>query len=462
MVNSNIFTCIYLPAIIIIYHILSYLFKSEKIRRTWLIISSLIIYFFLSSWCILYILISFLINYLAGTFIIKKKDITSKPLYVLALIINILFWIYSKYKIELADAYSFLFATDNTVARWIMPLGFGFITLQQILFLTECYKKQISKIDILDYLYFSTFFPKLIAGPITSYQRFQSEENGFDYSVNYKNIAIGSFLFFLGLTQKVLFADTFLVIADRGIASHSLNFVQAWITSLCNTFGLFFNINGYTSMAIGLGLCFNISLPPNFNQPFKALNIKDFWTRWHISFISNFTNHILTPIARRKPKRLSYALGIFITFFVISIWHKLTFTMIVWGLLNAFALVIYSLLEKIPFKLPKFIAWIVTFGFINISWIFFRTDHITQALIVISGLVNIKGLFMYYNEFYILWGIGANFMIVLLLIASLFITLKIKFSRYYKPSIKMALITILMIIFSITFNNAYPFIYYGF
>ena len=465
-INTNIFLFIYLPSVLIIYYLLSYLFASANINKIWIIGSSLLLYFFFCSSAIIYILISFIINFAAGFVIYKKENKFSKFIFFIAVIINIILWIYVKYHIELVNAYDLLYASYHKINTWIVPVGFGLITIQQISFLSDCHKKKISKINILDYLTFSSFFPKLIAGPIVPYNDFILYLNFPNFKIYFKNISLGLYLFFIGLFLKVILADTFITIADNGITSHSLNFVQSWVTALCNTFGIFFDISGYTYMAIGLGLFFNIKLPNNFKYPFKALNIREYWERWHITFTSFFANNILEPIVGKKKENSSYVIGVIAMFLTMSVWHKLNLPIIVWALINAFALITFSIFKKIRFKTPDPIAWLATFGFINISWLFFRAENLKGALMVFSGMTNIKTLFVYYNEFYILWGIGANFIIVLLLILSFYIVAKMKnvkdISDNFILSYRTLFITILLVIFSIAFNSANPFIYYGF
>ena len=462
---TNSFICIFLPASIIFYYSLTKLFKSKTLGKVWVILCSLGFYFYVANSNIVYLLLSFLFNYLASILIIKRSAKASKRVYWVAVVTNILLWIFLKYKLDLNDAYCFIFASNNSIAQWIIPLGFGFITIQQITFLTECYKNEIHSIPFIEYLHFSSFFPKLIAGPISTFKLFSSTQND-NYSFNYKSISLGIYVFFIGLFQKVLLADTFLSIANRGISSPSLNFVQAWVTTLCNTFGIYFSISGYTAMAIGIGYCFNIALPFNFRYPFRAVNINDFWSRWHITFTDFFIKSPLFPISETKQKEFSFAFTIIPAFLLMAVWHKFGFSIFVWGLLQAFALIVFSQFNKLSFSLPKWLAWLITFGFVNVSWIFFRTDNIKQAFMVIAGLLNVKGIFIYYNEFYILWGIGANFIIVLLLLASLYCVLKMKniqdISESYYPSYKILMATIAMIICSIICNNVTPFLYYGF
>jgi len=460
IITNNII-CFLLPAIVAFYYILDSLFKSENTNKILLIACSLGFYFYIANSSIPFLLLSLSFNFLVANILIQKNIKYSRWLYWGAIASNILLFIALKYRFEVIETYSFMFGSYNSLNSSIIPFGFGMITIQQISFLRECYKGDLKGIALIDYLHFSTFFPKLLAGPITKIEVFKSTSKS---SSTGENISRGIFIFFIGLAQKVFFADTLLKVADRGLNCHSLNFVQAWVTTLSNTLGIYFNITAYSAMAIGIGLCFNITLPFNFNHPFRAINIKDFWERWHITFTNFFTESFANSI--QKKKGIYSSIGMTCSFLLMALWHKIGFTILIWGFLQAIAIIVFTYFNKIKFTFPKWFAWLITFGFINVSWIFFRTENISQALITISGLLNIKGLFMYYNEFYILWGIGANFMIVLLLIASIVIAVKSKDSteilETFTISYKTILLTVFLIIIGITFNTYYPILYYGF
>jgi len=465
-ITNGIFIGISFPVGIALYYVLGYLFASKLIQKLWMVLGSLGIYFYLAQVNIGYIVFSFLFNFLVGWFIRKQKKGIAAWVYYVAVLLNICLWVFVKYRVELTDAYSFMFASFTTLNHWIVPLGFGLITLQQLSFLSDCYTKNIEAVSVVDYLCFATFFPKLIAGPLIGYSAFTAQLNNAARNVNYQNIAQGIYVVFVGLLQKLLFADTFLQVADRGFACHSLNIAQAWITALCNLFGIYFDISGYTYMAIGLGLCFNIMLPQNFNYPFKALNIRDFWDRWHITFTGFFKQSIVSPIVGNTKRGVRYAFGITVMFLAMALWHKLNFPIVVWALLHACALIVFALFNRLPFSLPKYLAWLITFGFVMASMLFFRVETLSQAYMIVAGLANVKGLFIYYNEFYILWGVGANFMIVLLLVVSFIVVMKFKnlsdLISSFQLTYKTVCITILLMVFYFVFNSVQPFIYYGF
>jgi alginate O-acetyltransferase complex protein AlgI len=464
MINSNIFIFIILPLIVIIYYLLNFLFRQDRINRTWLILCSFLIYSSFGFSNLIYLLFSFIINFKAGQLILKKEKKLSTFILTAGIILNVCFWLLLKYKIQITIVYNLFFETYYKTPEWVMPLAFGLITIQQISYLIECHRKEIINNNAINYLTYSVFFPKLIAGPLIKFNSFNEQFRQTVHKVNYNNISAGLFIFFSGLFQKVIISDTFEIIVNNGFHCYSLNFAQAWIVSLCNLFYIYFDINAYTNMAIGTALFFNVRLPDNFNYPFKALNIKDFWSRWHITFTGFFMNNICVAQSKRKIHLVNYGILLLITFLAMSIWHKAALQMIIWGMLNASALIVFLVFRKI--KIPNLLSWVFTFSFLAVSWLFFSAQDISDAIMVIKGMLNFKSIFIYYNELYILWAIEANFIIVLLLIFCLYIVLKIKNTKAvlidFKPSYKYLFLTVAYIITVLLFNSCNPFLYYGF
>lgn len=462
--NCNIFLFLYLPIIAVIYYILQNLKTGEKAGKIWLIVNSLFIYGGFGYINLIYLLILFLFNYITGSLILKYEKRYSDFWFISGIAINIVAWLIIKYTLPLLTVYNYVFKTYYHTQEWMIPVGYGIIIIQQIFYLIECKKKLIKQNNIIDYLTFSTFFPKLIAGPLISYTDFTSQFTKDSLKVNYKNIASALFVIFYCLFLKVVFADTFSNIVKNGFDSQSLNFVQAWVVALCNTFNIFFDIYAYSGMAAGIALLFNIKLPDNFNSPFKAQNIKDFWQRWHITFTSFFINNIAKPLTRKRKNIFTCSIALLFTFVIMGIWHKMNIQFVLWGLLNALAIIAFLMFKNL--KIPKIIRFIFMFVFLNFTWLLFTANGLSQALTVAEGMLSIKSIFIYYNEFYILWPIKANFIIVILLIVSWFIARKIKNTKNiiesFKPSLLNLCLLVLFIAISLLFNKENPFIYYGF
>ncbi|MDN5053335.1 MBOAT family O-acyltransferase, partial [Aliarcobacter butzleri] len=167
----------------------------------------------------------------------------------------------------------------------ILPLGISFFTFTQIAFLVDAYRREAKEYSLVNYMLFVTYFPHLLAGPILHHKEMMPQfASKYNWVKNYRNIALGLFIFSIGLFKKVVIADTFAPWATAGFdTATTLNLIEAWATSLSYTFQLYFDFSGYCDMAIGISLMFNIKLPINFNSPYKALNIQDFWRRWHMT-----------------------------------------------------------------------------------------------------------------------------------------------------------------------------------
>jgi D-alanyl-lipoteichoic acid acyltransferase DltB (MBOAT superfamily) len=203
----------------------------------------------------------------------------------------------------------------------------------------------------------------------------------------YKNIALGLFIFTIGLFKKVVIADYFAVYATNGFdKAEVLNLIEAWATSLSYTFQLYFDFSGYTDMAIGAALLFNIKLPANFNSPYKAKDIQDFWRRWHITLSRFLRDYIYIPLGGNRVGEFRALSNLMITFLIGGLWHGAGWTFIFWGFLHGGASIIHKIWKNFGFTMNSILAWIITFNFINISWVFFRANEFEDALKVLQGM----------------------------------------------------------------------------
>nr|WP_272914306.1 MBOAT family O-acyltransferase [Ureibacillus xyleni] len=350
--------------------------------------------FFYSWWNVAYLpllLGSIVFNYFYGKFLSSKS---SKLLLSFGIIVNVLVLGYFKYMDFFITNVNFLFSTTFELFHLLLPLGISFFTFQQIAYLVDSYRKESKDYSILDYSLFISFFPQLIAGPIVYHKdmlpQFVNSENR---RINIQNIATGIFIFVLGLFKKVGIADTFAKWANSGFAnSDNLTFVEGWITSLSYTMQLYFDFSGYSDMAIGLGLMFNIRLPLNFNSPYKSLSIQEFWRRWHMTLNQFLTKYLYFPLGGSKKGTTRTYINILIIFAVSGIWHGAGWTFVIWGMMHGIASCINRLWSKFGFRLPTFFAWFVTFNFVNIAWVFFRATSVQQAIDVLKSMFDVKNL----------------------------------------------------------------------
>ena len=389
--NSYAFIFFFLPITFFIY------FYLNKKRLTgaskgFLVFASL---FFYAWWNINYlplILISMLVNYTLGRELAKhiqnKRVYSSKKLLIAGISFNLMLLGYFKYMDFFIINTNRVLDTQIPMLHLALPLAISFYTFQQIAYLVDSYRNETKEYDFLNYAVFVTFFPQLIAGPIVHHSEMMPQFTKIkNKSKNYYNIALGLFIFSMGLFKKVIIADTFAIWATQGFdVAQELNMLEAWVTSLSYTFQLYFDFSGYTDMAIGAALLFNIKLPMNFYSPYKATSIQDFWRRWHITLSRFLKDYIYIPLGGNRKGESRIYLNLFITFLLGGIWHGAGWTFVLWGILHGAALVIHRAWQKLGLKVPMLIAWFLTFHFINITWVFFRATNFDAAVKVLNGM----------------------------------------------------------------------------
>jgi D-alanyl-lipoteichoic acid acyltransferase DltB (MBOAT superfamily) len=388
--TSYEFIFVFLPVTFFVYFFL----LSKRLTvgaKGFLVFASL---FFYSWWNIIYlplILCSMLFNYIIGTSLGKNKEhlkVSKKTLLIIGIICNLFLLGYFKYSDFFISNINISVGTSFDLLHLALPLAISFFTFQQIAYLVDSYRGETKEYDFLNYALFVTFFPQLIAGPIVHHKEMMPQfADKWNMVRNYKNIALGLFIFSIGLFKKVVIADTFAVWATNGFDnSQSLDFFEAWATSLSYTFQLYFDFSGYTDMAIGAALLFNIKLPINFNSPYKAINIQDFWRRWHITLSRFLKDYIYIPLGGNRQGEIKMYSNLLITFLLGGLWHGAAWTFVFWGFLHGLALVIHRIWQKINIKMNILVAWFITFNFINISWIFFRAKEWDDAIKVLKGM----------------------------------------------------------------------------
>jgi len=391
--NSFEFIFIFFPIVFIVYFTLNK-FRLIKLGKLWIVLSSL---FFYSWWNIAYLpllLASLFFNFYLGKLLGRKDNTKQKALLTFGIIVNVALLGYFKYTDFFLANVNFLFKTTFDLFNLALPLAISFFTFQQIAYLVDAYRKETKDYSFFDYALFVTFFPQLIAGPIVYHAELIPQLEGLKGKIlNYKNVAIGFFIFILGLFKKVAIADTFAAWANTGFAnSASLTVAEGWITSLSYTMQLYFDFSGYSDMAIGLALMFNIRLPLNFNSPYKSLSIQEFWRRWHMTLNTFLTKYLYIPLGGSRKGVLRTYINIMIIFTVSGIWHGAGWTFIIWGVMHGIASCINRLWSRKQLKLPPLLAWFITFNFVNIAWVFFRATSVNQALEVLSSMFNIRNL----------------------------------------------------------------------
>lgn len=399
--NSYEFIFLFLPIVFFGYFYLTH-HKLVGASQVWLILASL---FFYGWWNIAYLpllLSSVIVNYLISMKMLQMNQakwlyLTKRQLMLLGVIWNILFLSYFKYMDFFVSNIENLVGIEFHFVHVALPLAISFFTIQQIAYLVDTYEGIVKEKGFLNYILFVTFFPQLIVGPIVHHKEMMPQFLRLKNKlIQYDNIAMGLSIFFIGLFKKVVLADTFAVWADRGYANaEALTFLEAWATSFSYTLQLYFDFSGYSDMAIGAALLFNIKLPINFNSPLKAVNIVDFWQRWHITLTGFITTYIYTA-SIRSLKKITFEKMMVMTIFsmvIVGLWHGASWTWLLFGLAHGIVIVIYYW-KKLRLTMPKILGWALTFAFVNVSFVFVKVDNsntLEASLDVLYGMLGMNG-----------------------------------------------------------------------
>ena len=379
--NSYIFLLLFLPLCLTGYFGLNR-FKHYKMAQLYLLGMSLWFYGYFNVSYLWIILTSIIINYLINRLFFRiENGLLRKVVLILAMTANIGILFYFKYFDFFMVNVSAVIGRDYTLKNILLPLGISFFTFQQLSYVIDCYRKEVPDYDFLQYASFVVYFPQLIAGPIVTHDELvpQFMDIG-KKTVNWDNMAQGLYMFALGLGKKVLIADVFGNSANWAFANIlQLDSTNALIGMLAYTVQIYFDFSGYCDMAIGIGKMMNIDLPLNFNSPYKAVTIADFWSRWHMTLTRFFTKYVYIPLGGSRKGNLRTYINTLAVFLISGIWHGANWTFILWGILHGIALVIYKAFRNSIDKMPRAVNWLITFVFVNVTWVLFRADSVADA-----------------------------------------------------------------------------------
>ena len=385
---SNIYLFLFLPISLLLF----YFHKLLKFdHKTLLIVCGI---FFYSWWNYKYVPLILLIIFINYFFALKLTLTKSNKLILFfSILFNILILIIFKYLDFFILNLNYVFGINLETYGLPFPLALSFITFQVIAMLVNCYDKEIENLRLKDFFIFIIFFPQLIAGPIVKFnymiKQFNNKEN---QKFNLVCFNLGILLILIGLVKKILLAENLGNFVDYGYENiNLLNFYLSWLLTFSFTFQLYFDFSGYIDMATGSALLFNIILPKNFNSPFKSLSIIDFWKKWHITLGEFLTNYIYSPWAK-SIKKLNFTKSIMliiVVFLIAGIWHGPTWCFLIFGLIHGLGLVTNHIYRKNTiFELNTFLSCFITFNFVNLSFIFFRSQNFLEAFSILNNLVN--------------------------------------------------------------------------
>jgi alginate O-acetyltransferase complex protein AlgI len=393
--NSHSFIFLFLPITLIGYFVLVRLNYLAPV--IWLALASLVFYS-VSNWqFVLLLLASIAFNYVIGLLLISKRPRPAWRFAALTIGVagDLLTLGYFKYAGFLATNFNAIFSTGFTV-NVLLPVGISFYTFTQIAFLVDAYRGNVARYALPHYALFVTYFPHLIAGPILHHKDMIPQfERAAMRRPDPHLILCGLIIFGIGLFKKTCLADGIQPLVSLAFGPNAPSFDQAWIGALAYTFQLYFDFSGYSDMAIGISLMFGIFLPLNFNSPYKATSIIDFWRRWHMTLSQFLRDYLYIPLGGNRHGRTLRYVNLMVTMLLGGLWHGAAWTFVAWGALHGVYLCINHAWNNYgPAVAPRFArlaniaAFILTFLSVVVAWVFFRADSLSSALNVLSRMAD--------------------------------------------------------------------------
>ena len=401
--NTYIFIFFFLPLALVGFHCLGRQ-GHHRAAIMWLVGMSLFFYSWWNPAYLALLIFSIIFNYSAGKLLARafESKQKSKPMLVFGVMCNLVLLGYYKYADFFIENINDLIGSGLILHEVILPLAISFFTFQQIAYLVDAYKGESKEHNFLDYCLFVTFFPQLIAGPIVHHKEMLPQFSKMAiFRIRSDDFAVGLTIFILGIFKKVILADGISVFAspvfDAAESGVTLTFFEAWGGSIAYTLQLYFDFSGYSDMAIGLARMFGIYLPINFNSPYKATSIIEFWRRWHMTLSRFLRDYLYIALGGNRNGTINRYINLMITMILGGFWHGAGWTFIVWGTLHGLYLVINHLWRTIvPNPGNNFIytilSWTLTFLAVVVSWVFFRADSIFAARSIIESMVGLNGI----------------------------------------------------------------------
>ena len=363
-----IFSSIYFIYYFLIIFLIIYFITPKKYKNYTLLLGSLFFYFYGDSKYIVLLLISSLVNYILGRLISKKNK---KLFLIIGLIFNFGLLFYFKYFNFFLSNINSLFKTNINLFSIVLPLGISFYTFKNASYLIDVYKNRVnSEKNFINYFTYIAMFPSLIQGPIVRYKDIDLK----DKKISFDNFAMGVERFIIGLSKKVILADTLAKLVTSLTNMEVQTVVSLWVKATSDIVKLYLDFSGYTDMAIGLGLMIGIKIMENFDYPLSTYSVTSFWRKWHISLSSWFKDYIYIPLGGNRKGKFRKYFNIFVVWFLTGLWHGASWNFILWGLYFGTILVIEKRFFLKFFEKHKIIGNIVTNILVVIGFVFFYNE----------------------------------------------------------------------------------------
>ncbi len=373
----------------------------NDLAKAVLILASVVFFVPYGAGAFLMLLASSVLNLLFSKILLKNKN---KAVLAAGVIINVLPLLFFKYFNFFAENAYKIAGAEYTPLAILQPVAISYYTFQMITWVVDSYRGETEGVGIMDYLAYVWFFPRVVMGPITRHDEFIPQINDESkYRPDAVNISRGFIWFTIGMAKKLLLAARFAGAIPYGFSLGSdMSLMDGWLCSVAYTFEIYLDFSGYCDMAAGVACMFNLSVPQNFNSPYKALSISDFWKRWHISLTSFLRKYIYFPLGGNRKGTVRTYINMLAIFVISGFWHGANWTFILWGTLHGVVMIIERLLGKRLEKIPKIIRLLATFALVNFGWILFAAPDISSAWVFIRQMFdfgNIMPSVAFYDTF---------------------------------------------------------------
>ena len=411
--NSYPFIFCFLPVTLVCFFLIAR--KSHHLASAWLTLASFAFYGWWNPNFVALLLLSIVFNFTVGMRIanLQANAINAaKRWLVFGVTIDLALLGYYKYTGFLIANWNALTSDQTLSPNIALPLGISFFTFTQIAFLADAYQGLVRERRPIHYALFVTWFPHLLAGPVLHHKEMMPQFGKTKtYQLDWQNLAVGFTMFFFGLFKKVGIADGIAKYVhapfEAAATGEMVPLLDAWGGALAYTFQLYFDFSGYSDMAIGLSLLFGVKLPLNFNSPYKAASIIDFWRHWHMTLSRFLRDYLYIPLGGNRHGNGRRYFNLTITMLLGGLWHGANWTFVIWGGLHGICLLINhawrscSVRGQLAKIVPRSISYVtslfLTFGIVVIGWVFFRADNLTAARVMLEGMAGLHGIVMPYD-----------------------------------------------------------------
>jgi alginate O-acetyltransferase complex protein AlgI len=418
--NSLEFLFVFLPITYAVFWCLS----TPNARYAWLTITGYIFYGWWNPKFCLLIAFSTLVSYFAGLGFLKWKTGPMRTMCMaLPIVTDLLllgFFKYTNFLLETFESIQLVIGTNLPTARLdiVLPVGISFYTFHTISYIVDCYRNKVQPTrNLFEFAAYVSLFSQLVAGPIVRFSQLEEDLRNIDHADRLSLMPRGVSLFLTGLVEKVVIADSIAFLIDTHIENIGLmSTLGCWQLLAAYSMQLYYDFSGYSTMSMGLGLLFGMHIPVNFNSPYKAKSLADFWRRWHISLSTCMRDYLYIPFGGNRYGELKTYRNLMLTMLIGGIWHGANLTFVVWGGWHGFWLCIFRLWNPEPKKFNELFGWIATLFVVMVGWVWFRSPNIDHANQWLTGLFILRSGELPANQAYltsfllVAWTVALNCM----------------------------------------------------